>query len=56
MKKCCLKQRQDFAKEILDILDECTNNTRDIPMFKDALIQVVIPYVKEFVKEILGEP
>jgi len=34
MKKCCLKQRQDFAKEILDILDECTNNTRDIPMFK----------------------
>jgi hypothetical protein len=33
VKKCCKKQRNDFAKEILDMLDDVVRGTPDLETF-----------------------
>lgn len=44
MKKCCFKQRNQFAKEILDILDEVVRSNQDLSSFilgiKDLIREV----------------
>ena len=41
MKKCCGKQRGDFAKEILDTLDEVVRGTPELGVFIEPIKQTI---------------